>query len=97
MDINDVYAEAARIAAIQKAEAGVTEESASDEKEIELVEKDQIEYDDQYVNHIDAFGLNTDNLRLIRLFFQPVLIFLALWTTGGWKYWKLWAKGKFKE
>ncbi|MBO4775484.1 MAG: methionine--tRNA ligase, partial [Lachnospiraceae bacterium] len=46
MDINDVYAEAARIAAIQKAEAGVTEESASDEKEIELVEKDQIEYDD---------------------------------------------------
>ena len=51
----------------------------------------------QYVNHIDAFGLNTDNLRLIRLFYQPVLIFLALWTTGGWKYWKLWAKGKFKE
>ena len=51
----------------------------------------------QYVNHIDAFGLNTDNLRLIRLFFQPVLIFLALWTTGGWKYWKLWIKGKFKE
>ena len=51
----------------------------------------------QYVNHIDAFGLNTDNLRLIRLFFQPVLIFLALWTTGGWKYWKLWAKGKLKE
>ena len=51
----------------------------------------------QYVNHINAFGLNTDNLRLIRLFFQPVLIFLALWTTGSWKYWKLWAKGKFKE
>ena len=49
----------------------------------------------QYVNHIDAFGLNTDNLRLIRLFFQPVLIFLALWTTGGWKYWKLWFRGKF--
>ena len=37
----------------------------------------------QYVNHIDAFGLNTDNLRLIRLFIQPVLIFLALWSTGG--------------
>ena len=51
----------------------------------------------QYVNHIDAFGLNTDQARLIRLFFQPVLIFLALWTTGGWKYWKLWAKGKLKE
>ena len=51
----------------------------------------------QYMNHIDAFGLNTDNLRLIRLFFQPVLIFIALWSTGGWKYWKLWAKGKFRE
>ena len=51
----------------------------------------------QYVNHIDAFGLNTDTLRLIRLFFQPVLIFIALWSTGGWKYWKLWAKGKFRE
>ena len=51
----------------------------------------------QYVNHIDAFGLNTDNLRFIRLFFQPVLIFLALWSTSGWKYWKLWMKGKLKE
>ena len=51
----------------------------------------------QYVNHIDAFGLNTDMLRLIRLFFQPILIFLALWSTGGWKYWKLWFKGKLKE
>ena len=42
----------------------------------------------QYVNHIDAFGLNTDQARLIRLFFQPVLIFLALWSTGGWAYCK---------
>ena len=50
----------------------------------------------QYVNHIDAFGLNTDQLRLIRLFFQPVLIFLALWSTGGWEYWKRWLKGQFK-
>ena len=51
----------------------------------------------QYVNHIDAFGLNTDQARLIRLFFQPVLVFLALWSTGGVKYWKLWFKGKLKE
>ena len=51
----------------------------------------------QYVNHIDAFGLNTDTLRLIRLFFQPVLVFIALWSTNGWKYWKLWAKGKLME
>lgn len=40
----------------------------------------------QYVNHADAFGLNTDNARLIRLFFQPVLILWALWSTGALKY-----------
>lgn len=37
----------------------------------------------QYVNEINAFGLDTDRARLIRLFFQPVLIFLALWSTGA--------------
>ena len=36
----------------------------------------------QYANGIDAFGLNTDRARLIRLFFQPVLILWALWSTG---------------
>ena len=36
----------------------------------------------QYVNGIDGFGLDTDNLRLMRLFFQPVLILWALWSTG---------------
>lgn len=36
----------------------------------------------QYINGTDAFGLNTDTSRLIRLFFQPVLIILALWSTG---------------
>jgi uncharacterized membrane protein len=40
----------------------------------------------QYVNHTDAFGLDTDNARLIRLFFQPVLIVWALWCTGALKY-----------
>ena len=35
----------------------------------------------QYVNGIDAFGLETDNARLIRLFFQPVLIIWALWSS----------------
>ncbi len=39
----------------------------------------------QYFYHIDSFGLNTDSARLIRLFFQPVLIAWALWSTGGWK------------
>ena len=36
----------------------------------------------QYTNGIDAFGLDTDQKRLIRLFFQPVLILWTLWSTG---------------
>ena len=39
----------------------------------------------QYVNHIDAFGLETDRARAIRLFFQPLLVIWALWSTGAWK------------
>ncbi len=35
----------------------------------------------QYVNQIDAFGLDTDTKRLIRLFFQPPLVIWALWST----------------
>ena len=34
----------------------------------------------QYVEGTDAFGLDTDTKRLVRLFFQPVLVVLALWT-----------------
>ena len=37
----------------------------------------------QYVNRIDAFGLNTDQARFVRLFFQPVLVLWALWVTGA--------------
>lgn len=37
----------------------------------------------QYTEHRDAFGLDTDAKRLVRLFFQPVLILWALWSTGG--------------
>ena len=39
----------------------------------------------QYVNGISAFGLDTDQKRLIRLCFQPVLILWALWCTGALK------------
>lgn len=39
----------------------------------------------QYTEGLDAFGLDTDNKRLIRLFFQPVLIAWALWSTGAWQ------------
>ena len=42
----------------------------------------------QYVNQIDAFGLNTDRERLIRLFFQPALVMWALWSTDSWQYLK---------
>ncbi|MBL0953466.1 MAG: hypothetical protein IBJ01_01710 [Leptospira sp.] len=40
----------------------------------------------QYTNGISAFGLDTDEKRLIRLFFQPVLILWALWSTGALRY-----------
>jgi hypothetical protein len=33
------------------------------------------------VNGIDAFGLNTDTARGVRLLFQPVLVLWALWST----------------
>ena len=39
----------------------------------------------QYVNGIDAFGLDTEQARLTRLFFQPLLVIWALWCTGAWK------------
>jgi len=42
----------------------------------------------QYVEGIDAFGLDTDQARFTRLFFQPVLIFWALWSTGAIDYLK---------
>jgi len=37
----------------------------------------------QYVNQIDAFGLDTDTKRLIRLFFQPPLVLWSLWSSGA--------------
>jgi uncharacterized membrane protein len=42
----------------------------------------------QFVNGVDAFGLDTDLSRGIRLIFQPVLIFWALWSTGVWHEWR---------
>ena len=38
----------------------------------------------QYVNHVDAFGLNSDKARFIRLLFQPLLVAWALGSTGAW-------------
>jgi len=38
----------------------------------------------QYLNQVDAFGLDSDRARFIRLFFQPLLVIWALWSTGAW-------------
>jgi uncharacterized membrane protein len=38
----------------------------------------------QFVNGIDAFGLDTDEARGIRLLFQPLLVLWALWSTSAW-------------
>ena len=37
----------------------------------------------QYINKVDAFGLNSDRARFIRLLFQPLLVIWALWSTGA--------------
>jgi uncharacterized membrane protein len=37
----------------------------------------------QLVTHTDAFGLDTDAKRAVRLVFQPILILWALWSTGA--------------
>ena len=36
----------------------------------------------QFLNHTDAFGLNSDSARALRLIFQPLLVIWALWSTG---------------
>lgn len=37
----------------------------------------------QWLEGKDGFGLDTDTKRFVRLFFQPVLVALALWSTGA--------------
>lgn len=47
----------------------------------------------QYVEGIDAFGLNTDEARFTRLFFQPLLVIWALWSSSAWSLIReLWSK-----
>jgi uncharacterized membrane protein len=36
----------------------------------------------QYVNHINAFGLDSDTSRAVRLAFQPILVAWAIWSTA---------------
>ncbi|MCC2028618.1 DoxX family protein [Microbacterium tenebrionis] len=35
----------------------------------------------QWMHHRDGFGLNTEVKRFVRLFFQPVLVWIAFWST----------------
>ncbi|MET0475752.1 MAG: hypothetical protein ABW001_14065 [Mycobacterium sp.] len=42
----------------------------------------------QFLTHSDAFGLDSDRSRAIRLLFQPLLVLWALWSTGAWKAWR---------
>ncbi|MGO7983271.1 hypothetical protein ACC691_36055, partial [Rhizobium johnstonii] len=35
----------------------------------------------QYTEKRDGFGLDSDRKRFVRLLFQPVLVFLAVWST----------------
>jgi hypothetical protein len=43
----------------------------------------------QYIDSVDAFGLDTDGRRAIRLLFQPLLILWALWSTSAIKKYRL--------
>jgi len=40
----------------------------------------------QWLDGRDAFGLDSDVERFVRLWFQPVLVVWALWSTGGWRW-----------
>ncbi len=42
----------------------------------------------QLVTGTDAFGLDSDLARAIRLLFQPLLVIWALWCTGAWHAWR---------
>jgi uncharacterized membrane protein len=43
---------------------------------------------EQFVRGTDAFGLDSDLARFIRLLFQPLLVIWALWSTGAWRVWR---------
>ena len=42
----------------------------------------------QYLNRVDAFGLDSDTARAVRLLFQPLLVVWALWSSGAWQAWR---------
>lgn len=42
----------------------------------------------QFLTGTDAFGLDSDVARGVRLLFQPLLVIWALWCTGAWREWR---------
>jgi uncharacterized membrane protein len=48
----------------------------------------------QFVEGKSAFGLDSDTQRFVRLWFQPVLVVWALWSTGGWGWLRSQIKSK---
>ena len=42
----------------------------------------------QFVNGVDAFGLDCGAERFVRLLFQPLLVAWALLSTGAWGSWR---------
>lgn len=42
----------------------------------------------QFATGTDAFGLDSDVARGVRLLFQPLLVVWALWSTGAWRSWR---------
>lgn len=46
----------------------------------------------QLVSGSDSFGLDTTTGRVVRLFFQPVLVVWALWCTGALSRWDRWPR-----
>ena len=48
----------------------------------------------QYINGVDAFGLNSDRARFVRLLFQPLLVAWAWGSTGAWGAMRKWMKAR---
>lgn len=42
----------------------------------------------QFITGTDAFGLDSNLARGVRLLFQPVLVLWALWCTSAWRTWR---------
>lgn len=51
----------------------------------------------QLIEGRDAFGLDSDLARAVRLLFQPILVVWALWCTGAWTAAREWWRRRGDE